>query len=142
MTLRFPNTEKPYIARAYVPGGINSRQRLLGRFATAEEAHIAREQFRKDTLRKALAHEDAFEQSFGPTLPTQTTAPVRNPAILLRAAVVEQAKKDLESERPEISESARSWFRGEYRSQPSFSFRDICDMCDASLAKAVMRLGC
>ena len=143
VTLRFPNTEKPYIARAYVPGGIHSRQKLIGRFATAEEAHIERERFRRDQRRSEKSKEEIEEQSLAPTLPTQIPQrPFLSPSVLLRAAVVEQAKKDLESPNAKISGEARQWFLGEYKSMPTFSFGEICDLCDASPTKAARRLGC
>ena len=142
VTLRFPNTEKPYIARAYVPGGINPRQKLIGRFATAEEAHVERERFRRDQARRQKSREEIEEEILGPTLPSQISKGVKSPAILLRAAVVEQAKKDLESPNEKIAEEARRWFLGLYECMPTFSFAEICDLCDASAPKAARRLGC
>lgn len=145
VTLRFPNTDRPYVARAYVAGGIDRgdggyRSKLIGRFATADEANEECENFRRNQRRRLRPLEEIVIDSYGPTLPSQISKNTHSPALLLRAAVVEQAKKDLESNVLEYSKGARLWFMGQQDSPPTFSFKEICEMCEGSPEKAVKRI--
>jgi len=56
-----------------------------------------------------------------------------NPERSLRLAVLVQAIKDaLTSKRPEDQKNARLWFRGKIKSEPTYSFVEICEVLGLS----------
>jgi hypothetical protein len=75
-----------------------------------------------------------------PILPSQVRqngSSIADAHLALREAVLRQAIRDLSSNKREVSLEAKLWFEGKVDSAPTFNFRDICDLCEADLGKAI-----
>jgi hypothetical protein len=125
---------KCWQARVWHSGKYN----WLGNFHTEDSARDAVLLFKKKESTQAVDIPDTITD---PVLPVQyLTGSKKNSKleqeVTLRFAMLEQARRDIQSESPELRKSAVDWVLGIVDSPKTFSFKDICDLCEADEKKA------
>ena len=110
----------------------------VGNFCTAEDARDAVASFK---VKPEVVDNCLHANSLDPILPSQYRCQSRldprlNRELLLRFAILEQVLRDLDSPNPKIKREATDWVKGITKSPKTFSFKDICDLCEADEKKA------
>lgn len=126
--------EKCWQARAWKSG----KYHWIGNFGSEQDAHDAVVNFKK---KPDLTEIRLQENSLDPILPSQhftqsRPSPRLNKELLLRLAILEQVLRDLGSPNEQIRTQASDWVRGITKSPKTFSFKDICDLCEADEKRA------
>lgn len=122
-------------ARSYA----NGSAKWLGNFLTKEAAREAVLRFEEGRRIEKAA--DPSDNIYDPILPSQYSSNgEKSPPLIselsLRVAILQQAKKDLLSPSPLIRNPARDWVLGLVKSPETFSFKEICDLCEADTKAA------